>query len=47
MLTPSEELEGIMYRHFGNSDHRNGVAELGHDRVFAQSGRLDALVALD
>jgi len=36
-----------MYRHFGNSDHRNRVAELGDDRGFAQSGRLDALVALE
>src|SRR5215471_14543295 len=35
-----------MYRHFGNSDHRNRV-ELGDDRGFAQSGRFDALVALE
>jgi CRP/FNR family nitrogen fixation transcriptional regulator len=37
-----------MYRHFGNSDHRNGFASVDHDAVsIAQSGQLDALVALE
>jgi len=37
-----------MYRQFGNSDYRNGFAELGHDSItIAQSGQLDALVALE
>src|ERR1700756_5827634 len=48
MLPPSQALEGIMYRQFGNSDYRNGLVELGHDRIgVAQSGQLDALVALE
>ena len=37
-----------MYRQFGNTQHRNGFVELGHDRAaIAQSGQLDALVALE
>ena len=37
-----------MYRQFGNTDYRNGIADLGHDSVtIAQSGHLDALVALE
>jgi CRP/FNR family transcriptional regulator, nitrogen fixation regulation protein len=48
MLPPSQVLEGIMYRQFGNSDYRNGLVELGHDRIgVVQSGQLDALVALE
>ena len=37
-----------MYRQFGNTDYRNGVAEFGQDSIgVAQSGQLDALVALE
>ncbi|HYZ41725.1 MAG TPA: helix-turn-helix domain-containing protein [Stellaceae bacterium] len=37
-----------MYRQFGNTNHRTGFAELAHNSVaIAQSGRLDALVALE
>src|SRR5215471_13758949 len=37
-----------MYRQFGNIDYRNGDAEAGADSLtIAQSGRLDALVALE
>jgi CRP/FNR family transcriptional regulator, nitrogen fixation regulation protein len=37
-----------MYRQFGNTNYRNGFAELGDDRAaIAQSGQLDALVALE
>jgi CRP/FNR family nitrogen fixation transcriptional regulator len=37
-----------MYRQFGNIDYRNGITELGHhSATIAQSGHLDALVALE
>jgi CRP/FNR family transcriptional regulator, nitrogen fixation regulation protein len=37
-----------MYRHFGNTGYRNGLAALEYDAVsIAQSGQLDALVALE
>jgi CRP/FNR family nitrogen fixation transcriptional regulator len=37
-----------MYRHFGNTDYRNGIAEFGRDSIgVAQSGQLDALVGLE
>ena len=37
-----------MYRQFGSSDHRNELVELSHHNVaIGQSGRLDALVALE
>jgi CRP/FNR family nitrogen fixation transcriptional regulator len=37
-----------MYRHFGNTDYPNGIAEFGRDSIgVAQSGQLDALVGLE
>ena len=37
-----------MYRQFGNTDFRNGITELEHDKAtIAQSGHLDALIALE
>jgi CRP/FNR family nitrogen fixation transcriptional regulator len=37
-----------MYRQFGNSDYRNGLAEFGHEGLsLVQSGQLDGLVALE
>jgi hypothetical protein len=37
-----------MYRQFGNTHYRTGLAELSQDRpAIAQSGQLDALVALE
>jgi CRP/FNR family transcriptional regulator, nitrogen fixation regulation protein len=37
-----------MYRQFGNIDYRDGYAGLAHNNLtIAQSGRLDALVALE
>jgi len=48
MLSPAKDWRETMYRQFGNSDYRGGLAGLADDYAgVAQSGQLDALVALE